>query len=298
VEKTMRFKEDCVMPKLDKRYLTPGEFLFLPLESPKDDEPRSINTSIMGLVRDRKIELYTQIKGSFQPIVDMGKDFADTFKPYRSNWYAKRDAGQPIHAIINLFKGVSYVLASVFLCIFAPFYYIPQKNRPGFSYLQTLGVGYVYAFSWFIDGILSIVRGVTQIATTPLTWFIKMPLRAFIYLVTNSDNLLIENRPGIRKLLDQAQGISNNCTQKTREVGLERLSTIADAVYVKYTKGIRRGENTVINKGSEKSLETLGSEKFTYLKPFGFTPKAILLSPQQPESQPSLRPADVGCATQ
>lgn len=204
------------MSKLNKSYLTLSEFLFLPFELPKDDEPRSINTSIRELERKRGIDADTQLKGALQPLADMAKDAVDMFKPYRSWWYVKRDILQPIFGIGNFFKGVGYVLASLALFIGAPFYYIPEKNRTSYPEKNRAGYlvwasccirdTYVNALSYFIDGILSMLRGATQLATTPLTWFIKAPLRGIIALVDKLRGKphLAEQNDGIKEFTQYA----------------------------------------------------------------------------------------------
>lgn len=159
------------MSKLSKQYITLGEFL---TESLLNDKRQSSDIPIMQpldrLFRIRGVQLGTQMKGSLQSFADMKKDLVDTFKPYRSNWYAKRDAKQPFYGIYNFFKGIGYILGSLLLLIAIPFYYIPERNRGGSGkerYFVALVGSSIFAFSWFTDGVLSVIRGVTQLVTTP-----------------------------------------------------------------------------------------------------------------------------------
>ena len=101
---------------------------------------------------------------------------------------------------------------SLLLFIALPIYVIPQKNRPkGVGYFFALGGRYVGALSWFIDGVLSVIRGATQLVTTPLTWLIKVPLRKGITsFIAEKDDLLIENRKGIRDILSTANLLNGN----------------------------------------------------------------------------------------
>lgn len=194
------------MPKLDKHYLSLAEFLSLSLKSSSDGEPRFINRTIfMDLPHERGISLDTQLKGAFQPLADMAKDAMDTFKPYRSWWYVRRDALQPIFGIGNVFKGIGYVLASLLLFICAPFYCFYAKNSIGWHYAAILLVSWNFALSCFIDGILRILRGATQLVTTPLTCF-KALIRGSITLVDRlSDKRhLAEQNEGIKKLFHDA----------------------------------------------------------------------------------------------
>ena len=270
------------MPKLNKQYLTFGEFLALPLELPADDEPRSINTSIRGVICDRKIDLLTQIKGSFQPLADMKKDLVDTFEPYRSDWYAERDAKQPLAGLFNFFKGIGYILGSLLLFIALPLYSIPQKNRPeDVGYFFALGGRYVFALSWFIDGVLSVIRGATQLVTTPLTWLIKIPLRKGITSsISEKDDLLIENRKGIGRVLETADLLNRNLSifdEPEDKNAIRRIEehypVLENRVREKYTKAIKRGEVTHLDCSTPtKPTESGDTEPFVYLKLLGWTP--------------------------
>lgn len=257
------------MPKLNKSYLTLSEFLFLPFELPKDDEPRSINTSIRGLERERGIDAVTQLKGAFQPLADMAKDAVDMFKPYRSWWYVKRDILQPIFGIGNFFKGVGYVLASLALFIGAPFYYIPEKNRT--SYLEKERSGYlvwasccirdtyVNALSYFIDGILSMLRGATQLATTPLTCFIKAPLRGIIALVDKLRGKphLAEQNDGIKEFTQYAVKTFSGGTYWAAYDWVEKIH----AKYLKATNPKERDQDTQIKEKEQEAYNKLLNSK-------------------------------------
>ncbi len=91
-----------------------------------------------------------------QPLAYIGKDCIDTFKPFKSSYYIKRDLLQPIHGSINIYKGFT-----------------------------NIGTGIVDLKSSSIAiGIAEILRGLTQIAITPLTWFLRFPCRGIITLLT------------------------------------------------------------------------------------------------------------------
>jgi hypothetical protein len=292
-------EENYVMPKLDKQYLTLGEFLVLPIELPANDEPQSINTSIRGLMRDRKIDLLTQIKGSFQPLADMKKDLVDTFKPYRSDWYAERDVKQPLAGLFNFFKGIGYILGSLLLFIALPIYSIPQKNRPeGVGYFFALGGRYVCALSWFIDGVLSVVRSATQLVTTPLTWWIKIPLRKGITsFVSKKDDLLIENRETIQKIVNGANLLNDNleiCDKNKdkkiiRHIEEECYPVLENMVREKYTKAIKRGEVTHLDYSAlTKPTESGNTEPFVYLKLLCWTPYVKGVTQTDPDTETTL----------
>jgi len=237
----------------------------------------------------------SQIEGAFEPLFDIGKDFVDTFKPYRVGRQAGRDALQPFFGLFNVFKGIFYLVAfipllivNLFRAAFEEYEIILAPSRPtdyrnikqnqvilflnddgdwvyetathpyqvedallplnneqlesinrlgvsgkvsseeiksvilshtvnlghtAFgpkwgkkgSRLRAAGQIMLETASWFVDAILSIFRGITQIATFLLTWLVKMPIRGAItaYYYFNSDLkkrkfLLAEQNPGIQ----------------------------------------------------------------------------------------------------
>lgn len=108
------------------------------------------------------MKLFKEGKFHFlQPLVYMGKDYNDTFKPFKSSFYIKRDLLQPIHGAINIYNGI-----------------VDLKG------------------SSIALGITEIFRGLTQIATTPLTWFLRLPFRGIITLFTGFQKA--ENGAGIQ----------------------------------------------------------------------------------------------------
>lgn len=128
----------------------------------------------------------------------MWKDLKATTKPYRSNKPVLNDGLQPLYGLANLLKGCIYLALILPLFLFNLFRYATRVN----SFRKWVDLALIYngtrIFSWFIDGVLSILRGVIQLATTPLTWFIKMPLRGIITKwFADEKDLLIENKPSI-----------------------------------------------------------------------------------------------------
>jgi len=207
----------------------------------------SIYTFIQGLVGvaisidTQELNGLDQLKGSFQPFADMVKDAADTFKPYRSRYYVKRDAKQPIYGAYNLLKGLLYLIALIPLLFVGLGFCIFTRQS------ERLPFGAVMLLSWFIDGILSIFRGITQIAFTPLV-LAKMAIRGFIWAVTSNTELLVENRKGIRKLIADAQKINDEYKEgEDKKLALNKLSYIVHYIGAKYNKGIERGEDTAFN---------------------------------------------------
>jgi|GEM_PF-3851340 len=56
--------------------------------------------------------------GGFNPLINMRKDFIDTFKPYKSgSYFILRDLIQPFRGIGNMFRGVFNVITSPILLL-------------------------------------------------------------------------------------------------------------------------------------------------------------------------------------
>lgn len=252
------------MAKLDKNYIPLSHFLC------------GLIANMAGIFeitpeegeKERNRGISNQLTGAFQPVVDMAKDAADTFKPYRSRYYVRRDALQPLYGIGNVFKGLLYLIALIpiaflglGLCIFK-------------EATSELPLGGAMLLSWFIDGILSIFRGITQIAFTPLSW-IKMITRAIILAFTKEEDIRVENRKGIQKLVEQASTINKEYVDKKedKQECLNKLFPIASSIHAKYIEGIKRGEDTNID---AKNLGKTYLEKINYLKLFGFAPDTSL----------------------
>lgn len=123
--------------------------------------------------------------GAFNPYWSMAKDIVDTFKPYKSGFYVWRDLLQPLRGIGNVAKGLIYILIIPFLllCDFTQSIYSGIKNRSLSVFIDSAASSLVGFITGLFDGINNIVRGSLQFATTPLTWFLRMPLRALITAV-------------------------------------------------------------------------------------------------------------------
>jgi hypothetical protein len=124
-----------------------------------------------------------------QPLAYMGKDYMDTFKPFKSSYYIKRDLLQPIHGLINIYNG-----------------------------FKNIGNGIVdLKGSSIALGIAEIFRGLTQIATTPLTWFLRLPCRGIITLFTGFQKA--EDGAGIQRAVSQGVRILN----LLEDINIEKL---------------------------------------------------------------------------
>lgn len=136
----------------------------------------------------------------FQHFINMGKDFINTARPYRYPSHYLKDLMQPLRGIGNILRGVgNIILGAVFSalsCCVLPLYLVLAlpivalrslwNQRLLFSYsipfLRGALDGIVTGIGWMMEGIFSLVRGATQIATAPLTWIFKIPLRTLLRL--------------------------------------------------------------------------------------------------------------------
>jgi hypothetical protein len=159
--------------------------------------------------------------GSMQPIVDCWDDFADTAKPYKSIHHAISDALQPVFGILNILYGfvtlglsLLYFLFSIaFIIVFFRdliilaiptliFYFLspPSVFDERRWYHLELPMFSFYMFCYLLEGISTLTRGLLQLITFPLTWLIKIPLRALLLTPILGFQKFEEDR-GINRLL-------------------------------------------------------------------------------------------------
>ena len=129
----------------------------------------------------------SQLLGGLQPLVDIGKDLINTFKPYKSFSYFIEDLKQPLRGVGNMLKGIGYIAVTP-LTLFS--------EKP----VQT-------ALSWLNYGVLNILKGGLQVVTTPLTYFLRAPLRGLISCFSGKPERF-EDKESVKSLLAQAKGSS------------------------------------------------------------------------------------------
>jgi|GEM_PF-4039331 len=114
------------------------------------------------------------VRSVLHPIY-FAKDYLDTFKPYKGWFYVKRDLKQPYEGWKNLKLGVLEITGRI----------RQQKDKS------------------FGLGVSGIFRGLTQMVTAPLTWGLRMPLRAIITGVSGGFEIA-ESRAGFQKWIKPA----------------------------------------------------------------------------------------------
>lgn len=187
--------------------------------------------------------------GGLNPLLAIRKDLTNTLKPYKSSFYVFKDLLQWVSGIGNTIKGV-------FNCVFSPliflvnliryaYYAIREKNVHLFTHNMALSS--VKLGGGLLDGLSSLIRGASQIVTTPLTWLIKMPLRGLI--------------TGIKGKLTLSQNVENKVTDLEALVK-KTAKTIDDTLAVdcgirslraKLTKAQNRGQIVDVDGASIES---------------------------------------------
>lgn len=155
----------------------------------------------------------------------MAKLFADYVKPYKSNIHIKEDFKQPLTGFVNGFVG----LVKIFTGLFAL-----DMNR-------------------FTDGILSTLRGVIEIVTTPLAWIVKPVMRGIATLIYGS--VLIEDSEGIKALAqygDQYLAEQDDSNISAKKV--YNLLAVCNDIHRKFDKSAQRGQCSNIKEIDEYSL--------------------------------------------
>ncbi|WP_147281903.1 hypothetical protein [Legionella feeleii] len=137
---------------------------------------------LITLARDPRSNLGSYFFGGLNPLLAIGKDFIDTFKPYKSNYYVQKDLIQPIRGLGNIIKGLFNIVASplIFVANTVRYAMIALEQRHFGLFAENMTLGSVKAAGGLLDGISSILRGSTQLVSTPLTWCLRMPLRGLI----------------------------------------------------------------------------------------------------------------------
>lgn len=203
------------------------------------------NEEIKPVKQDSEIN-YDALLNSFldaiEPWADMYKDITDTFKPYKSRHQNSQDFIQPIRGLGNIFKGLVFIVAAA---IIAPFQFIFRTIAAIFTpskFVSKTTFAIVDALTPFIFGINLLIRGAAQIATFPLTWMIKMPLRAAI--THRGKSPLMEESERIKQFVTKGEDALNKNNQQSAAV-------VAKALHLKYEKAKDRSQSSAVDVSNE-----------------------------------------------
>lgn len=165
---------------------------------------------------------YVPIRYSLKKI---GKLFFDFFKPYKGDYQFVQDFKQPFVGIVNVSSGLA-------------------KLFTGFFTLD------IYRFG---DGLVSLLRGVIELASTPLAWFIKPIMRFSITIFTGLPK--VEENQGMIDLV--AHGEELLIDQEDDDFSfnkMQKILGICNDLHRKFSKQVMREQETDIDPGAEEKL--------------------------------------------
>ncbi|CDZ78361.1 hypothetical protein BN59_02671 [Legionella massiliensis] len=211
--------------------------------------------------------------GSVQPLASMLNDVEYTFKPYKSGWELLMDFAQPFRGVSNILRGLANVIAAPIIFLGNLFRYtFIETNSPLDDIQQELG----QPIFWFIDGLSSLLRGATQIISTPLTWCIRTHLRS---VITN-----IVGFPDIREN-EEIQYLVSRGTEAFDESDANTMNCIKHRLHEEYQKSLAKGQSSVISPKREEAV--FRSTEVSYKDYFGLFrkpegPRATTMVVDQP----------------
>lgn len=282
------------MPKINKEYTSLFEYLatrdvpilsfisskldkaFWPEEHKRATE--SAATSATSAPYGRRLSFRKRntpnfIKGAFQPFADIVKDFSDTYKPYKSTYHAMRDLIQPVRGVGNIASGCANIVLPPFLYVYNALFYAVgnavNPGRDGFlkNYMRDMQLNTERTSSWITEGYARLFRGTTQIITTPLVLVVKLPLRALITLGFGRPK--IEDSKRIAELVEKGRDIINSNDDSINAEKVKNFDAIRHELHRKYSKGIKRGQQTKINKNEEDQAFNKQSYKYNVGRQWG-----------------------------
>ena len=160
----------------------------------------------------------TQLLGAFQPIVDIERDIANTFRAYKSFRHVLWDLAQPFRGFFNGVAGLAQI-------VYTPFYLLGQLTIGNIIDAVTSPKGdrlssvwgnttrtLAKSTSWITNGAMKIIRGVTQVIFTPLSW-VKMIARGLSTAENKGVQRLVDDR-SIQRLVKQGQALEQAIQQE------------------------------------------------------------------------------------
>lgn len=186
----------------------------------------------------------------YKSLTDLSKDFKNTFKPYKSNFYLQRDMKQPLYALRHLLLAlVSLICLPLwpFLAVGLTVYHvIDGKNFEGTlaDTIRKPSTGVKLAVCFFSE----LAAGLIQLTTFPLNYIIRIPLRK--YLTEKNKPMLLAERPTIQRLASEFE-------QALETQNWPALYVIHSVLEKKLDKSLKRGSyhNNVTEESRENFRE-------------------------------------------
>jgi hypothetical protein len=247
----------------EKEILASLMFYFIE-SNPEDSVEKYLSAAEYHAMHGKKMpgNFRVYMQAPFQPFLNMRKDAVDTFKPYKSSSQVIRDFLQPLKGLQNIIKGlciavscpyvllcniVGYLCAVLLIailmlpCLFffedAWDKYCKRMNNMNNSFLAN----FVQRVSWMMEGLVSLIRGMTQIAAAPFTWLIKMPLRAIVTYIKGAP--AIEKNRLIIRLAEHGHEILD---EPATPFAVNEINLMTKAIHVKFRSALKKGQHTDI----------------------------------------------------
>ncbi|WP_133141322.1 hypothetical protein [Legionella moravica] len=152
------------------------------------------------------------------------KIFADFFKPYKSGYQVMNDFKQPFTGVVNVFMGITK---------------------------SVLGIG-TLSPTRILDGGAHLLRGVIELAMTPLTFLVKPFVRGVLTLFSSYKK--IEENTGVQHLVDLGTNLLESQEEK-EELSFDKMQQllgICNDLHRKFNKSVQRGQDTQISSSIER----------------------------------------------
>lgn len=143
-----------------------------------------------------------KMTGAFQPFADMYKDFRDAFTAYKAPYQKQNNLMQPLRGLGNIIKSVG-ILIGTLLFFLVNTILLVSKDRP-----VTMRQNLYQTSVWLIEGISTMLRGLTQLCATPLVYLFETPMRMLITKIKGERK--IEENNGIHRMIKDGLNIMTN----------------------------------------------------------------------------------------
>jgi hypothetical protein len=190
-------------------------------------------------------------KRALSPFLEMAKDVVETGSHYKNWKQVRRDLAQPLIGVGNVLKGTGILCLSILGIIFYPIGMLAINFISDYGSIKNKEHYFNYCVSSALYGMTSALKGAIQIVTAPLTWFIKMPVRAII-TAYKIDQPIIE----YRKIKDAHAGN----TSKHKPIKDSWDVSKKAAKYIKLAETNQKEASEYFKKFSAKKKLTLAKE--------------------------------------
>ncbi len=202
-------------------------------------------------------------------------DFINAFKPYNfalEQDEKRREWLQPVNGIKNFYNGLKQVAAIPFIALADLINNVVRSRSVGDMFVNLFLGLTIMPLAHLATGALTMFRGLTQVATTPLVYLDKLLRAGLTYLrdrpksqldnsikgqlnnnfENNSENSFkgpIERRPSIQEILGEVEKLFNS-SQSSEQIS-ERLDDYVSQVQGKFYKAREGGQATNIKRLDE-----------------------------------------------